>query len=223
MRIVDVRFFPDVPDRWKAGKTIIGISLNNQVSKCSPALRNLFDWTREHRGAFDLLVGDYMNRHNYQAFHAASEAEAEKLAVLDGRNATARLEKLLNECGTEGVSVISARSLYTDATFRERLAHFAGVYAANKAFSDPIHEAIGAFLARKLEVIVNQDVRRHCVEYQLEELVLFELLAEKGYRNLVYAGAQLPIMKSIVSGAMDGISDFLTALNLVEIKFSRTQ
>jgi tRNA-dependent cyclodipeptide synthase len=224
MQIVDTRFFPhDFPDRWKDGKAIIGISLNNQVSKSSLLLQQLFNWTREHRGAFDLLVGDYMNRHNYQAFNAASKPDAERKAVSDGSKATVMLRKLLDECGSEPVSVISATSLYMDATFGERLAYFNEVYATNKAFSDPIHEAIGAFLARKPDVIVTKDIRRHCVAYQLEELVLFELLARDGYRSLVYAGAQLPIMKSIVCGNIDGISDLLKALNLVEIKFSRTQ
>ena len=223
MQIVEIRSFPrDVRGRWKEGKAIIGISLNNQVSRSLPALRQLFEWTREHRGTFDLLVGDYMNRHNYQAFHAASESDGEKRALLDGRNASVKLRKLLDEVGSEGVSVISARSLYMAATFGERLSYFKDLYATNRAFSDLIHEAIGAFLARKPDVIVTEDIRRHCVAYQLEELVLFELLSKQGYR-VVYAGAQLPIMKSIVSGNMGGVSDFLKALNLVEIKFSRTQ
>ncbi len=47
---------------------------------------------------------------------------------------------------------------------------------------------------------------------------MFELLAEAGHDAFVYAGAQLPVMKRIVSGMLGGVSQELEALTLIELR-----
>ena len=48
---------------------------------------------------------------------------------------------------------------------------------------------------------------------------MFELLTEAGYNALVYAGPQLPAVKSIVLGSLSGVSHILETLTLVELGF----
>jgi hypothetical protein len=118
--------------------------------------------------------------------------------------------------------VILAKSLFGDVTFRPRLARFETEYARNVKFRALIDEAVDKFLIRKRAgALHNNEVRDHCVSYQLEELALFELLVERGYGVLIYAGAQLPIMKAIVSRSLDGVPTSLADLTLVELRSFR--
>jgi hypothetical protein len=88
-------------------------------------------------------------------------------------------------------------------------------------FKRLINQAINEFLSRRRFHGDSSAVRQHCVAYQLEELVIFELLAEKGYTSLVYAGAQLPVMKGIVSNQLSGLSKALEGFSLVEMRFAK--
>jgi hypothetical protein len=47
---------------------------------------------------------------------------------------------------------------------------------------------------------------------------MFELLTEAGYSALVYAGTHLPVMKSIVSKSLSGVSPILETLTLFELR-----
>jgi tRNA-dependent cyclodipeptide synthase len=225
MHIAEVRIFPESRSlhRVSGEKALIGISLKNYVSRSPLALKQIFEWTHQHCGAFDLLLGDYMNRHNYQMFCAESEAEAEEHAIRDGRHAAKAIGSVLFGGCFNGAKIIQAHTFYNDQTFAARLRRLERVYAENATFKERIHQAIGAFLARHGDFRMDPVSTRHCVAYQLEEIAIFELLAESGYDYLVYAGAQLPIMKSIVRGDIDATSHALKDLRLVEITLSRTQ
>ncbi len=203
--------------RPQTGKPLIGISLDNRTTKSDSLLLQTFDWTNRNVGAFDLLVGDYLNRHNYQAFQGESEATAIKKAMANGEQVTLRLRRLISEKYSKGIEVISAHTLYSAPRFSERLTRFQQTYTDNSHFRELIDQAVKSFLARK-HAAINDNVRNHCIAYQLEELAMFELLAKAGYSSLVYAGAQLPVMKSIVSKSLSGVSHDLENLTLIELK-----
>lgn len=61
--------------------------------------------------------------------------------------------------------------------------------------------------------------RAHSRDYQLEELAVFELLADEGYSVNVYPGAHLPVMKDLVDGPLVGVMPKLRDLILVELRF----
>ena len=117
--------------------------------------------------------------------------------------------------------ILSAQALYENLTFSERLSRFQREYESSGTFRHLIDQAIHEFLSRRRYRGDSATVRQHCVAYQLEELVIFELLAEKGYTSLVYAGAQLPVMKGIVSNRLSGLSKALEGLSLVEMRFAK--
>jgi len=219
MQRITVKAFPPTGlARERRGKTFIGISLKGPLVG-APLRREVLDWTQSNVGTPDLFVGDYLNRHNYQAFDRVPEAQAIEQAMRDGARTIDHLKGLLSAWGVVDVAITSASCLYKDPSFSSRLARFNKQYSENESFKTLIDRAVDAYLTRKRhDKKPDENVSRHCVAYQLEELVLFELLAEANYRTLVYAGPQLPVMKSIVSGQLKGASDALEALTLIELR-----
>lgn len=225
MNRLKVKVYPrDGLVRQRSGKALIEISVKSQVTETLSLAPDTFDWTRKHLGAFDVVVGDYLSRHNYQAFGGANETVAITEAMRDGQQIAARLSHLISESPSQDARVISAGSLYGDASFCDRFVRFEHRYAEHAGFKLLIDQAVDAFLVRKLrDATPGDNVRSHCIAYQLEELVLFELLTEAGYGALVYAGPHLPVMKSIVSGSLGGVSLTLETLTLVELRIANTK
>jgi tRNA-dependent cyclodipeptide synthase len=214
-------FLPDGLTQPRRGKAFLGISLNNRIAISPQVFRAVFDWVATNVGGADLFIGDHLHRHNYQAFDGMAEPAAIEQALRDRDEFTARLRGFLAPGGSTAAAIMSASPLYQNVTFPDRLSRFRKQYASGGAFKRLIDDAVHAFLARKQrDQVVDEEIRGHCVAYQLEELVLFELLVEQGYGILIYAGAQLPIMKSIVSGHVYGASDALRTLTLIELRVS---
>jgi tRNA-dependent cyclodipeptide synthase len=200
-------------------RAVVGVSLNSRTAISRERLRDILQWTATHIGECEFLVGDYLNRHNYEALEGLSASEAIARTRRDGASVIARLHELIQESSIPA-TVISSESLYTEPTFMDRVNRFNVLHQRDERFRLLIDEAIDAFLARKRRAI-RQDpsIRDHCVAYQLEELAMFELLAESGRGTLVYGGAHLPIMKAMVSQPASGISVSLSKLTLVELAF----
>jgi tRNA-dependent cyclodipeptide synthase len=188
------------------------------VANSDPALRLIFDWTRTNVGRFDVFIGDYLNRHNHQAFDGLSEAMAIQRTRAEGKRFMERIARLMEESDPNGGKVLSSSSFYHVSGFGECLAYFKGQYASHARFKSFIDEAVSTFLARKRNVIVDDAILEHCVDYQLEELVLFEQMSEEGYRTLVYPGAHLPVMKGFVVGTLPGVAPQLEKYTLVELR-----
>jgi tRNA-dependent cyclodipeptide synthase len=206
------------------GKVFVGVSLKIRTAELPAHLSWALNWTRDNLGRFDLLIGDYLNRHNYEAFDGATESGAIEHTTRDADHASKKLRRLISANSMEGVELISAAVLCKNPDFLGRLEHFERRYRDNHDFRLLIDQAVDNYLRRTASSTrVDQSVRAHCVAYQLEELVLFELLVEKDYRVLVYAGAQLPVMRSIASKSLSGISRVLEALSLVELRFARAK
>jgi tRNA-dependent cyclodipeptide synthase len=213
-------------DHDARGRAFVGISLNNHTMGSEQALKQILEWTIHNVGAFDLLIGDYLNRFNYQAFDNDPEALAVEKAMRDGDEARKKLSPLISVPGLYAtVDLISAANFCNQPAFHERRAHFEQMHAANSEFRGLIEEGVKSYLKRKFpKVSLDEHVRRFCVAYQLEELVMFEALAQQGYDTFVYPGGQLPVMKSIVSGSLPKISSAIERLTLVELRlFGETQ
>jgi tRNA-dependent cyclodipeptide synthase len=148
-----------------------------------------------------------------------TELAAIKQAMRNGATIVERLQRLIPTWGIDGVAILSARSLYEDASFENRLSRFEREYTANNNLRMLIDSAVDEFLLRKHpDTTPDNNILSHCVAYQLEELVLFELLAETNYRTIVYPGAHLPVMRGIVSGQVKRVSDALETMTLVEVR-----
>lgn len=218
---IKVNIFPDDAKlRSNSVRAFVGISLNNKTMASKDLLGLIFDWTDRNVGKFDLLVGDYLNRYNYQAFDGETEASAIAKAKQAGAEAKKRLDPLISPSGPYGnAAIISTATLCEHSTFSSRRAHFMQYYSDNPEFRGVVQEGVDAFLARRHPEMANDPaIRDYCVAYQLEELVMFEQLAREGYGVFVYPGAQLPIMKRLVSKSFAGASADIEKLALVELR-----
>jgi tRNA-dependent cyclodipeptide synthase len=218
---VKVNVFPDGAKlRCNSERAFVGISLNNKTMASSNLLGLIFDWTHCNVGKFDLLVGDYLNRYNYQAFDGETEISAVAKAKQAGVEARKRLAPLISSPGSyENAAIISTATLCEHSAFTSRRAHFMRYYSDNSEFRGIVQEGVDAFLTRRHPQAANVPaIRDYCVAYQLEELVMFEQLARDGYGVFVYPGAQLPIMKRLVSKSFAGASADIEKLILVELR-----
>ena len=218
---IKINIFPDGAKlRPNSMRAFVGISLNNKTMASTELLGLIFNWTDRNVGKFDLLVGDYLNRYNYQAFDGETEASAVARAKEAGAEAKRRLDPLISSPGPYGnAAIISTATLCEHPTFSSRRAHFMRYYSDNSEFRSIVQEGVDAFLARRHPQAVNDPATRdYCVAYQLEELVMFEQLARDGYGVFVYPGAQLPIMKRLVSKFFIGASAEIEKLVLVELR-----
>lgn len=219
--IIKIQKFPrNASLNANSKRAFVGISLNNRTMESGELLRAVFDWTAKNVGEFDLLVGDYLNRYNYQAFERETEAAAVEKASRAGAEARKRLEPLIAPNAPFGnVALISTAALYQRPSFQNRRAHFEKYYSSNADFRELIQQGVDAFLMRKHpDSLSDTTARSYCVAYQIEELVMFERLAQEGYCVFIYPGAHLPVMKGIVEDKFQDISVDLKSLILVEMK-----
>jgi tRNA-dependent cyclodipeptide synthase len=202
------------------GRAFVGISLNNRTMESSVFIEAIFNWSWENVGEFDFLIGDYLNRYNYRAFDGDSEMTAVEKAKQAGNDARKRLVSLISRHDLEGrLTAISAAELCERSCFADRLAHFRQCYSDSFEFTKIVDDGVDAFLSRRHPLfLTDAKIRRYCVQYQLEELAMFEQLASEGFGVFIYPGAQLPIMKSLVAGDIGGISTGIRMLTLVELR-----
>ena len=104
------------------------------------------------------------------------------------------------------------------------MGRFESLYKSNKHFEKIIDYTVNVFLRRQPDIKVSIDKARSlCCQYLFEELVIFEILAEDGYKVNIYPGNQLPIIKAIVTGQLKNVSEPLEGIQAVEIKFRPKQ
>lgn len=219
MNRVSVSVYPEARGTTSLGdKAFIGISLNNRLSASPALLREVISWSLVRLPSFDILVGDLLERHNYQAFQGLTSDEALDRALQDGR----RLTDLIRELGAvsdQRAEILLASRLAQDPSYAGRLIRFRKLYQSDQRFRRPIDAAITAFISRRHPLLpLSPDIFDHSVEYQLEELAAFELLADSGYTTFVYPGSQLHVMKEMVGGNLPNVSHSLQKLILVELR-----
>ncbi len=178
---------------------------------------------RSHFKQFDVLVGDYLHRHNVQFLDGLPGSQAVHHAMADGKQIMTLIREILDANDCRDVRLISSYSFYNEVSFRSRIDRFKSMIAADPHFRSLLEFAIKVFLQRKAPALLDSKAGyEHSLAYQLEELAMFELLAERGYTVNVYPGSQLPVMKSFVTGELPGVSRELEQLTLVELKLRPT-
>src|SRR2546421_345302 len=114
MMPASVTIFPDNGLKFSTtGKALVGISLNNFVSRSPLLLGQLFSWTASHFTTFDVLIGDFMTRHNHEAFSNLPERAAIERAMDEGKRTSDRIAPPMAAV-SPGSRILSARTLYEE-------------------------------------------------------------------------------------------------------------
>jgi tRNA-dependent cyclodipeptide synthase len=221
---VYAKFFPEsefTTLRSKSG--YLGLSLSNRITASDDLLFQLLKWTKNHLGSICVFIGDSVYRHNLEDLEGLDRAAALDRAMSEGRAVALRVRRILDSLELKESPVLFASSFHELPEFGERLARKIGVYESSSHFRDLIAIASDGFFKRFAPSRIHSEVSRgHSRDYQLEELAIFELLAEQGYMVNVYPGAHLPVMKDIVAGKFVGVMPSLEKLTLVELRFRST-
>jgi tRNA-dependent cyclodipeptide synthase len=207
------------PESLRVRRGYLSVSLTNRLAKEPARMRQVFAWIRDNVGCFDVVIGDYFQRHNLEALDGLIQPEALSRAIEDGRNVARRAQEVLDSLALPEVAILCASDVCVGAKFSERLAAQHELYDSNELFRQSIIVATDDFLRRLAPSQSNAErARRHSCSYQLEEIALFELLSDQGYSVNVYPGNHLPVMKELVDGGLEGILPKLKDLTLVELK-----
>jgi tRNA-dependent cyclodipeptide synthase len=213
-------YHPDgAEQRGMRGRAYLGISLNNRVTLSHQALVEVLTWMHHRFERFEILVGDHLHRHNLMTEDGIDEEQASSQAKAEAADVLARIQRARLEVGYPEMLCRSSWSFYTDPAFGQRVNRFEALHRGNAQFRELVDQTTDAFLLRKQAALLDSTyARKRSVAYQLEELAMFEVLAEEGLKINVYPGRQLPTMLALVEGRLHGVSSALEQVTLVELQ-----
>ncbi|MFN8250260.1 MAG: tRNA-dependent cyclodipeptide synthase [Ferruginibacter sp.] len=210
------KYYPKRPD-WNQ-KVYMPVSMNNRLLRDEKSLQEILRWVFEHTDHLEAVIGDFLHRHNLMIAGATHQEAIEKSIHL-GDELTKNLLAAMQYFPGKQLSIRPSSLFYKTQVFEQRLSHFENLYMTNPVFISEIDFLIHQFLSRQGHIDGNSFQLEHCKKYLLEELVIFEILAEEGVLINVYPGKQLRIFKKIVTGELPGVSTELEKVSLVEMRF----
>lgn len=200
-------------------RAYLSLSLSNKIISSDSTLLSVLNWVDEHFDRCDIVIGDYLHRHNIATAKSVNESESLRVAMAEGQVLSKRIQALASQGQLPDRTIILTSTLRDDPSFTSRVESLEHWYSAEARFRGFIEDAVDAFMKRKHSSEPHdQAVRNHSVAYQLEELAMFEILLRDGYRVDVYPGSHLPIMKALVSGDVKGMDTVLRSQILTELK-----
>ncbi|MDD2987140.1 tRNA-dependent cyclodipeptide synthase [Flavobacterium sp.] len=219
-KIKKLNLYPKLDYNWNH-HVFLGMSMNNKVFQSPETLVEIINLLALKSEACLILVGDYLHRYNEQIFNGISQEDAIKKCQSKGAELKSIFNKTIKENKLKfNYSYRDTESFLSHPNFKSKMQRFEKLYLINTKFKELIEYTVDVFLRRQSEIKIDSiKARELCVKYLLEEMVIFEILAEEGYIINVYPGNQLPIIKSICTGELKEISQELEKIQAVEIKF----
>lgn len=212
--------YPNQPIRW-GDNIYISMSINNNVFNSDDTLAEFIKFLSAHSKNITIINGGFLHRYNEQIFFGLSEHASAKVSLEKG---SLLQKKFIDTVKKIDVSInykfIDSLEFNKYPTFHTKFKLFQSFYISESKFRYLLEYTIDVFLRRQPEIKLSAtEARKRCLMYLIEELVIFEILAEKGYYVNVYPGNQLPIIKAICMGKLKNISNSLEHIQAVEVKF----
>jgi tRNA-dependent cyclodipeptide synthase len=215
--IKKIKVYPQGDIHWNNG-VYLGMSMNNMAFKNEILLREIIRNISDNTDSYYLLVGDYLHRYNEQIYSGFDEEFAIQSTKKTGNTLVNFFKKIADEFPSK-YTILYTHELVDNNDFDKKYQRFVNLYTTNSDFFKLINYTIDVFLRRQKELhVTNEKARELCRSYLIEELVIFEILAEKGLKVNIYPGNQLPIMKKLVAGKLMQVSEILEKIQIVEIK-----
>lgn len=210
------KYYPTVPD-W-SGNVYMPVSMNNRLIRDSVALSEILGWIFEHADSCDAIIGDYLHRHNIM-MDGTDEAKSITLSKKLGDGLVELLQSKMKDFPGKVLNIRPVKEFYERLdVFNSKLNYYLGLYDNNAVFHEEIQFLIHQFLERQGHIDGSPKQIELCKLYILEELVVFEMLAEEGCNINIYPGKQLRVFKKIVTRELRQISKDLEKVSLVELR-----
>ncbi len=217
-KIKKIRVYPKEPIEWNNG-VYLGMSMNNKMFKSAETIAEMLKLIGEHTHSFTLLIGDYLHRYNEQIFLGYDEAEAIEKSIEKGVYLTSLFKSVAKNYSVK-YDLRYSSEFKERSDFLIRLEKFKQLYQDNNRFHELINDTVNIFLRRQSDIKISiHKAKELCRSYLFEELIIFEMLAEEGLNVNIYPGNQLPLIKVLVSGKLNNVSEKLENIQAIEIKF----
>lgn len=210
------KYYPGVPN-W-LGKVYMPVSMNNGLFQSPTSTTEIVKWIDSKTSNCTILIGDYLHRHNIFISGVTDQKQAIDIAKEYGKGIAENIENASKAYPNLKLEYVSTEEFNKMETFVNKLTYYHETYLRNLKFRRSIDAMTFTFMNRQAHVKFNDVNRNHCKNYLLEELVIFELLAEQEYLINIYPGQQLKVFKDIVSGGFRNLFPVLQKVSLVELK-----
>jgi tRNA-dependent cyclodipeptide synthase len=199
---------------------LFGVSVSDHPLSIERNLAGLA-WIEQHFSNYACLVGDSLYRMTLRIRHGGTNEDAEARAIATGTEYLTRL--------TSGLLIIPKvirTSHVLHAPEFEQAAKFIQIaFKENGRLQKSILADAHEYCERqarsnRIGISVN-DAIEISVQYLLEELAIYQFLAERGWLGDVYPGPGLPTLSKFISGELSGISAALERRMYIELEFRR--
>lgn len=186
---------------------------------------NILKWVSENFDSCEIIIGDYLYRINEFITFGRNSKDAEEKSQLLGKLIEQQLQYDIKQCERQIFRITHWAELLKDEFgFRTSLAKLKRFEKSNSLFHDSLKNISTSYVLKQREKgLLYIDVEEYqaiemSMEYLLEELAVFECLAESGNKTHIYPGTILPTLKQIVNGKYPDMSTEMNKITLIELK-----
>lgn len=202
-------------------RCVLGVSMTNPVFWRS-SLFHLINWMEENFEESMVLVGDYLHRLNAQILNGGTEEEAAKIALGMGDEFIEKLSPALAH-KPEGRFIVQRwKPFHDDPDFWKAKKEMDTLYDTNDTVKASIDSTAALFVWQKQDrtkfKVDKEMAVKLSAQYLLEEMAVFSLLIDRGWKVVIYPGAQLPLLMEIATGRFQDIPNHLHQGIYVELK-----
>jgi len=217
---------PSVPEEtiYTHQKCILGVSMSNPVFWRS-SLDTMFGWMEENFDHSLILVGDYLQRLNEQILNGDNADLAIQTALEKGNKFVQRTQQFLKNHSAEKFEIYRWKPLYDEPDFQRAKETLHMLYHSNPEVKASIQSTASLFVLQKMEQndfkVSKERAIQLSAEYLLEEMAVFSMLIDRGWKVVLYPGAQLPLLMEIASGKFRDVPNSLNKGIYVEMKIRK--
>ncbi|WP_250510335.1 tRNA-dependent cyclodipeptide synthase [Caballeronia sp. GACF4] len=194
-------------DFAKVDRCLYGVSVGTEL-KIDRIIDGYF-WARENFSRCRILIGDSLFRFTIQIQSGCDAKSALKQSADQG-------ERVLNNILTQIAhkpEVVRCSEIMKDSVFYKYKKNVENLYADNMHFKSSLEDDALNFVRRQAKkgrlAIPETEAINISIFYLVEEIAIYSLLADQGWRVDVYLGQEVPTLAKIISGEIPDISGSL--------------
>lgn len=217
----------ELPNAFLGNRCYLGISVGNP-SIMSPKLQCIFRWIDQHFDNCKILIGDYLHRTNEYIFYGKGLTDAIEKCRLLGVIIQQQIESCMDiEIAYKFEMIHWENFLASTTEFTLELQHLRRYYNNNSLFKEAIHQSSELYIEKQIRnrqlYIPKEEAVLISIDYLLEEMAVFSVLAKMGYVTQIYPGEILPVLKSLNKGIYPDFKSNLKHAKYIEINIKSKQ
>jgi tRNA-dependent cyclodipeptide synthase len=209
-------------------KCYLGVSINNPFFR-DQYLGLLMKWMANHFDKSLIIIGDYLNRINEMIIHGKSETDAIEDSIRKGDDIEDKIKIAISLLPQDKFTVyrwIDLIRKYPDAN--DEKMKLISMAKKNPEFAEQIQISASDFIDRllnrgqRLSFSKTEAIEKSKM-YLFEEMALFSILIQKGYKVQIYPGTQLRVLKLLANGAFPSLGSPLKNGIYVDLKIKKSK